>query len=300
MEECGQPDECYRSSNHAPRMMTKMESYYSKRQLCDVVLVVGAKRISAHRVLLSAASDYFAAMFTSDVSEAAQEEVKIHDVDPVAMEMLVQYMYTGEIPLHEDSVECLLSTSCLLQLSEVTEACCNFLMRQLHPSNCIGIRQFADAQGCVDLYKVAHNYVMEHFMEVVKQQEFCLLPPSELGILFASEDVNVANEEAMFHALITWAQHDTTARKPHLAELLEHIRLPLLSAQFLADHVETNTLFREDAACRELIMEALKYHILPERRLSLQNNRTKPRKATVGRLYAVGGMDCTKGQLGLS
>lgn len=57
-------------------------------------------------------------------------------------------------------MECLLSTACLLQLSEVVEACCSFLMKQLHPSNCIGIRQFADAQGCTDLYKVANNYVM--------------------------------------------------------------------------------------------------------------------------------------------
>jgi len=66
----------------------------------------------------------------------------------------------GSIELREDTVENLLSTACMLQLSEVVEACCNFLMKQLHPSNCIGIRQFADAQGCGDLYKVANNYVM--------------------------------------------------------------------------------------------------------------------------------------------
>ena len=71
------------------------QGYYNKRQLCDVVLVVGSKRIAAHRVLLSAASDYFSAMFTSDVSEAGQEEIKLYDVDPDAMEMLVQYMYNG-------------------------------------------------------------------------------------------------------------------------------------------------------------------------------------------------------------
>lgn len=32
-------------------------------------------------------------------------------------------------------------------------------MKQLHPSNCLGTA-FADAQGCTDLHKVAHNYVM--------------------------------------------------------------------------------------------------------------------------------------------
>jgi len=46
---------------------------------------------------------------------------------------------------------------------------------------------------------------------------------------------------------------------------------------------------------QELILEALKYHLLPERRLSLQSPRTRPRKSTVGVLLAVGGMDATKG-----
>ena len=42
-------------------------------------------------------------------------------------------------------------------------------------------------------------------------------------------------------------------------------------------------------------MEAMKYHLLPERRSQLQSCRTRVRKAVVGVLYAVGGMDCTKG-----
>jgi len=40
-------------------------------------------------------------------------------------------------------------------------------MKQLHPSNCIGIRQFAEIQGCTDLYKVANNYVMVIFLYFV-------------------------------------------------------------------------------------------------------------------------------------
>lgn len=42
-------------------------------------------------------------------------------------------------------------------------------------------------------------------------------------------------------------------------------------------------------------MEALKYHLLPERRPFFQNARTHPRKSTVGVIYAVGGMDSSKG-----
>ena len=93
-------DECYRSINHAERMMRKMEAYHTKGQLCDVILNVGQHRIHGHRIVLSAASDYFAAMFTNDVREATQEEIKMKDVDPDALQSLVNYMYTGEYTFH--------------------------------------------------------------------------------------------------------------------------------------------------------------------------------------------------------
>ena len=292
MEDVPEP---FKSMNHAERMMKKIEGYASKRQLCDVVIIAGNKRIPGHRLVLSAASDYFAAMFTNDVREAKMEEIVMKDVDPESMEAIVNYAYTGIIGLQEDTVENLLSTSCLLQLSEVVEACCSFLMKQLHPSNCIGIRQFADIQGCTDLYKVANNYVMENFVQVIQNQEYLLLPSDEVCRLLASDDLNVPDEETIFHALMMWTKHDNTNRKKCLARLLSYIKLPLMSPQFIADHVESNAFFHEDKECQALIMEALKYHLLPERRSSFQSPRTKPRKSTVGIMYAVGGIDCTKG-----
>lgn len=48
------------------------------------------------RLVLSAVSDYFAAMFTSDVKEAKQEEIKMEGVDPDALTSLVHFAYTGE------------------------------------------------------------------------------------------------------------------------------------------------------------------------------------------------------------
>ena len=68
---------------------------FSKGQLCDVVLIVGQARVPGHRIVLSAASDYFAAMFTNDVREATQEEIHMKDVDPESLQALVNYMYTG-------------------------------------------------------------------------------------------------------------------------------------------------------------------------------------------------------------
>lgn len=70
-------------------------------------------------------------------------EVTLHDIDGPALRQLVEYAYTGEILITEDNVQVLLPASSLLQMEPVREACCRFLLRQLHPSNCLGIRSFA-------------------------------------------------------------------------------------------------------------------------------------------------------------
>ncbi|XP_031413695.1 kelch-like protein 1 [Meleagris gallopavo] len=112
-------------------------------------------------------------MFTSDVCEAKQEEIKMEGIDPNALWDLVQFAYTGCLELKEDTIENLLAAACLLQLPQVVEVCCHFLMKLLHPSNCLGIRAFADAQGCTELMKVAHNYTM-HVNEELGVGYYCL------------------------------------------------------------------------------------------------------------------------------
>ncbi|XP_062856704.1 kelch-like protein 4 [Trichomycterus rosablanca] len=287
-------DEFFQATNHAEQTFRKMETYLQHKQLCDVLLIAGDHKIPAHRLVLSAVSDYFAAMFTNNVREAKQDEIKMEGVDPEALRSLVHFAYTGVLELKEETIESLLAAACLLQLSQVIEVCCNFLMKQLHPSNCLGIRSFADAQGCMDLLNVAHNYTMEHFLEVIQNQEFLLLPTMEIIKLLSSDDINVPDEETIFQALMMWVRYDMQQRQQDLGLLLAHIRLPLLPPQLLAD-LENNKMFSEDLQCQKLLMEAMKYHLLPERRPMLQSPRTKPRKSTVGALYAVGGMDASKG-----
>uniref|UniRef100_A0A8D0H7J3 Kelch like family member 1 n=1 Tax=Sphenodon punctatus TaxID=8508 RepID=A0A8D0H7J3_SPHPU len=287
-------EEFYHAVHHAEHTFRKMESYLKQQQLCDVILIAGNRKIPAHRLVLSSVSDYFAAMFTNDVCEAKQEEIKMEGIDPNALWDLVQFAYTGCLELKENTIENLLAAACLLQLPQVVEVCCHFLMKLLHPSNCLGIRAFADAQGCPELMKVAHSYTMENIMEVIRNQEFLLLPAEELHKLLASDDVNVPDEETIFHALMMWVKYDMQKRCCDLSMLLAYIRLPLLPPQILAD-LENHALFKDDLECQKLILEAMKYHLLPERRTLMQSPRTKPRKSTVGILYAVGGMDNLKG-----
>ena len=65
----------------------------------------------------------------------------------------------------------------------------------------------------------------------MRNQEFLILPPDDVAKLLSSDDLNVPNEETIFHAFVMWAKHDTTNRRKHLAKLLAHIKLPLMAPQ---------------------------------------------------------------------
>lgn len=298
MEEDGN-DEQFNSICHTERMMEKMETYFYQNKLCDVTLVAGQVRIPAHRLVLCAASDYFAAMFNSGLSEATLGEVILKDVDPDALVVLIRFVYSGKLEIKEESVENLLSTSALLQFNNVVADCSAFLVKRLHPSNCIGISRFADTQGCLELQRVANDFVSENFVDVINNQEFLSLPSEELAKLLMRDDLNVPSEEMVFHSLILWAKHNRSSLLQSLPRLLECVRLPLLIPQFLVDQVQNNEFLRDNLQCQLLIMEAMKYHLLPERRLSMQSSLTKPRNSTVGVLYAVGGMDSAKGAVSM-
>lgn len=185
-------------------------------------------RVSGHRIVLSASSAYFAAMFTGSLRESQQEEITLGDVHGDPLQMLVQYCYTGTIELREDNVETLLATACLLQLTSVVTACCNFLAKQLHPSNCLGFALFAEQQSCSTLLKLSSMYTCNHFMQVCKNQEFYQLCAEQLANLLKSDDLNVPSEQDVFNALMAWVQHDATDREKSIPDLLGLIRLPLL------------------------------------------------------------------------
>ncbi|XP_026748878.1 kelch-like protein 5 [Galleria mellonella] len=286
-------DEFYCDKGHSDSTLKNIYQYFQAQKLCDVALIAGGCRIPAHKVMLASCSEYFAAMFTGSLREAQLTEITLERVDSQALQALVRYCYTGTIELREETVEVLLSTASLLQLNSVTDACCAFLKKQLDPCNCLGIALFAEQQSCMNLHKSALEYTYQHFMQVVKHQEFLSLQADQLANLLKSDDLNVVTEENVFESLMTWVQHDSPNRESHLPTLLKLIKLPLLSSEYLIDKVELAC--GNVPECQSLIMEAVKWHLLPERRSFLFSHRTRPRTSTIGRLLAIGGMDGYKG-----
>lgn len=69
----------------------------------------------------------------------------------------------------------MLAAADMLQLHEVVDGCCEFLCRELHASNALGILRFAEAHNCEALAKSALNFVHANFPAVSTNIICCLL-----------------------------------------------------------------------------------------------------------------------------
>ncbi|XP_075337948.1 kelch-like protein 3 isoform X2 [Odontesthes bonariensis] len=318
------------NQTHMRKAFQLMNDLRSKKMLCDVQLVAGSVEVPAHRVVLASCSPYFCAMFTGDMSESKAQQVEIREVDGQTLRKLVDYIYTAEIEVTEDNVQVLLPAASLLQLNDVRQVCCEFLQSQLHPTNCLGIRAFADLHTCTQLLNQAHAYAgkrcsvhtishvrarnknretfcfwcicatlgslavtrslccvcnpaclclsEQHFTEVVQGEEFLGLSLQQVGSLISSDKLTVSTEEKVFEAMIAWIKNDQPARLEYMPKLMEHVRLPLLSRDYLVQIVEEEALIKNNNTCKDFLIEAMKYHLLPaDQRHLIKTDRTRPR-----------------------
>nr|XP_032819214.1 kelch-like protein 12 isoform X3 [Petromyzon marinus] len=277
------------TNSHAKSILNAMNALRKSNTLCDVTLRVDEMDFPAHRIVLAACSDYFCAMFTNELSEKDKPCVDLQGLTAATMEILLDFVYTETVHVTVENVQELLPAACLLQLKGVKQACCEFLESQLDPSNCLGIREFAEAHSCMDLQQAAELFSLKHFPDVVYNEEFRLLPQPEVQKLIKCDEIQVDSEEPVFEAVINWVKYDEPVRSRFLPELLQYVRMPLLTPRFITDVIDTEPLVHKSLECRDLVDEAKKFHLRPEIRAQMQGPRTKPRLGANEVLLVIGG-----------
>lgn len=271
----------FKNDAHPKDGFAVMNELRKQESLCDVTLVAEGRQFPVHKIVVVSSSPYFRAMFNGTMAESSKEHVNLAGVQAPALNQLIEYIYSGEVEVTEDNVQSLLPAANLLQLSWVRDSCCRFLQSHLHPSNCLGIRTFADIHSCSDLLLASTTFTEENFADVVKGDEFLNLSDSEVCALISSDQLSVGTEEKVFEAAMAWVMSDVAERKKHLRALLENVRLPLLSKEYLIEMNQENELIKEgDKDCKDLIIEALTYHLMPMELKAKQvggSARTRPR-----------------------
>uniref|UniRef100_UPI003590228B kelch-like protein 24 n=1 Tax=Myxine glutinosa TaxID=7769 RepID=UPI003590228B len=261
---------------HSEGILSALDTFRLQGQLLtDVVLKADGCEYPCHRVVLAAVSPYFRAMFENQMRESQETYVKINDVKAGALELLLNFVYTGRIQISVENVQSLLETSSLFQLQSIVDASTRFLEGQLHVENALGIHRFSTAHGLTGLAAQARTFALETFSAVSMQQEFLELQLPELLEFLSSDDLNVESEEVVFEALMRWVHCAPTTRITQLSAVLATVRLPLLGPAYLVKAVEGDALIRGVPECFPLLQEARRHHVLGK---EVESTRTRPRR----------------------
>ncbi|XP_055524636.1 kelch-like ECH-associated protein 1B isoform X2 [Wyeomyia smithii] len=276
-------DMTFYMSNYAKEVLKMMFMMRSHHMLTDVTLQVEKETFYAHKIVLSAASPYFKAMFTGGLKECEMSQVRLKGVCPTAMGRILFFMYTGHIRVTEVTVCTLLPAATMFQVPNVIDACCDFLERQLDPTNAIGIATFAEQHGCQALKQKANQFIERNFTKICQEEEFLQLSAIQLIYLIKKDELNVQGERDVYDAVLNWVKFDEDNRFPKMEHILYAVRCQLLTPNFLKDQMKNCDVLRRSPACREYlakIFEDLTLHKRPA---------VKERKPNTTRMIFVAG-----------
>lgn len=213
------------------------------KQLCDgVIKCSDGISFQIHRAILAAVSPYFKALFVNSLKGGSPEisELALEDVTSDILDLILEFAYTGQCKVDETNVERLLPAADQLDCVGVVQKCCQFLLDELKPDNCLGIFKFARDYFCQDLQDKGWNYIRSNFMDVMSNNpEFEDLTFDEIYSLLSDDQLNVRCEESVFDAITIWVNKNPDERKRYIYSLFQCVRFGLMNLQYFQTIVKT-------------------------------------------------------------
>uniref|UniRef100_A0A3Q4N3N8 Kelch-like family member 29 n=1 Tax=Neolamprologus brichardi TaxID=32507 RepID=A0A3Q4N3N8_NEOBR len=219
----------------------------------------------------------------SDESKSREMlELNMSNISADVLELLLEFVYTGSLVIDSANAKTLLEAANKFQFNTFCKVCVSFLEKQLTAANCLGVLAMAEAMSCTELHNMAKAFALQNFPEVAGQEEILSVSKDDLIAYLSNDSLNTKAEELVYETVIKWIKQDPNSRVQHLSELLAVVRLPFIHPSYLLNVVDNEELIKSSEACRDLVNEAKRYHMLPHARQEMQTPRTRPRLSAGG------------------
>eukprot|EP00058_Branchiostoma_floridae_P011046 XP_002596534.1 hypothetical protein BRAFLDRAFT_96424 [Branchiostoma floridae] len=246
----------YQDKSYLHGFLGTVSDFQKTGVLQDVVLQVEGRWFPCHRLVLSAASPYFMAMFTRGMVESRQTKVVLQGLDADMFGEILSYIYSGTLHVSMDTVQLLYQAADLLQLDYVRDTCSNYMAMNVERSTCVDLYMFADVFSVNVVRKACLQEIVRHFSELASSKEFCSLSVNQLTEIISNDELDVKEETIVWEAVVRWVQHSREDRLHHLPSILPHIRFNLLTSDDTAAILD-HPLVREDAGSFKVIRKVV-------------------------------------------
>ncbi|XP_046770862.1 kelch-like protein 29 isoform X5 [Gallus gallus] len=267
--------------NENPEMLKELNQQRRAKEFTDLKIIVEGKEFEVHQNVLASCSLYFKDLIKRSPRDSSRSgeklELAMSNLTADVLELLLEFVYTGSLIIDSANAKTLLEAASKFQFHTFCKVCVSFLEKQLTASNCLGILAMAEAMQCTELYNMAKAYALQIFPEVANQEEILNISKDDFISYMSNDSLNTKAEELVYETVIKWIKKDAAIRAQYAAELLAVVRLPFIHPSYLLNVVDNEELIKSSEACRDLVNEAKRYHMLPHARQEMQTPRTRPR-----------------------
>uniref|UniRef100_A0A8C8TIU3 Influenza virus NS1A binding protein n=1 Tax=Peromyscus maniculatus bairdii TaxID=230844 RepID=A0A8C8TIU3_PERMB len=178
----------FEDENFIESSVAKLNALRKSGQFCDVRLQVCGHEMLAHRAVLACCSPYLFEIFNSDSDPHGVSHVKLDDLNPEAVEVLLNYAYTAQLKADKELVKDVYSAAKKLKMDRVKQVCGDYLLSRMDVTSCISYRNFASCMGDSRLLNKVDAYIQEHLLHISEEEEFLKLPRLKVQTLYYSAD----------------------------------------------------------------------------------------------------------------
>ena len=244
-------------------MMKRLDIQRKKGQFCDVVLEVcngeDQARFNAHRVVLCAGSPFFYSALNNDMKESKEGLIRLEDMSKVAIEELLDYLYTGHVDVTQHNAFDLLKIADFLVIPSLKEVSSKFIIQSLSSSNCFMAYYLAVNYRCFELQEKARDFIYANFTRVVEHEDFLNLTINEVEEWISSDEIRVRGEEDVFEAIVKWVEQKGSGEREKFFELFRHVRLIYLSRNYVLNDILPHPLITNEKACTAFVLDTIKH-----------------------------------------
>uniref|UniRef100_A0A8C7JWD2 Influenza virus NS1A binding protein a n=1 Tax=Oncorhynchus kisutch TaxID=8019 RepID=A0A8C7JWD2_ONCKI len=211
--------------------VAKMNALRKSGQFCDVRLQVCGHELMAHRAVLACCSPYLFEIFNSDIEAHGVSHVTFEDLDPEAVEILLNYAYTAQLKADKALVKEVYSAAKRLKMERVKQICGDYLLSKMDSQTAISFRNFASCMGDGRMLAKIDAYIQEHLLEVSEQEDFLKLPRLKLEVML-EDSLSLPSNGKLYNKVLNWVQRSLWENGGQLDRLMEEVQ----TLYYSADH----------------------------------------------------------------
>ncbi|XP_014678722.1 PREDICTED: serendipity locus protein H-1-like [Priapulus caudatus] len=250
----------FTENQHGNVILERLKQQKDAGRFCDVVLHVQGRQYQAHRNVLAACSPYFDSILK--VHHIVKEQLTITCQNHEVFQLLLNYMYTGNVVIDKHNVSELLKLANHFLVSKLKSYCAEYLDRYLDVTNCLSVKELAEKYNMPALVKNATHFLHSNVAEILEHGEVLALAAPKIETLLSDKNV-VVDQERLIRFIVRWIKHDVGTRDRDIRALLALVSWKRVPDGFVVRQLERDPLFKESPRCLFMTLQALRENGLP-------------------------------------